>query len=425
MDAATPRPKPTEKQLAFMDWEQGLFLHFGIRTFYEGVKDWDGSDMDAAAFMPSELSCSQWMEAASEAGFNYAVLTAKHHDGFALWPTRYSGYSVANSPWKDGQGDVVREFIEACHQHGVKPGLYYSPAEPSLLKAEWSADDYDEYFLNQVSELLANYGPIEIIWFDGCGSEEHEYDWERIIGEIRRMQPGIRIFNMGDPDIRWIGNEAGIAPLRNWNEVDSLPYSIRTDKKEQVANDGGVLWLPGECDFRMRQENWFYSDSDEETVKSLDELMGLYYYSVGRGANLLLNIGPDRRGLLPDKDTARLLEFGREIRGRFARPFARGADFAHTELQYSFSKPEPFLLNHVILSENLMEGQAVTGFGIYIKANSYMPPICVYEGKTIGHKAICVFPTVSAYEVTVEITDYVHACKMEDIQLFYIVGGQA
>jgi alpha-L-fucosidase len=419
MDKLREKLRPSEKHLSFLNWEMGLFLHFGIRTFYEGYKDWDGKEMNPDAFHPTELNCEQWMETAAQAGFQYAVFTAKHHDGFATWPTQYSPFSVTASPWKDGKGDVVQEFVQACRKFGIKPGLYYSPAEYSLIKSEWTASDYDDYFLNQLRELLTGYGPIEVIWFDGSGSEEHEYDWSRIIGEIRRMQPGIRIFNMGDPDIRWIGNEAGIAPLDNWNEVDSVPFSILTEMKDGLGAEG-TLWLPGECDFRMRLENWFYSEHDEDTVKSVDELMGLYYYSVGRGANLLINIGPDRRGLLPGKDAANLLEFGEEIRKRFTNALAAFNDFQEIDGNYVYRTEKPFLIDHAVLTENMVEGQSIRSFTIFVKPFPYGEAICVYKGGTVGHKAIGRFPTVRTCEVIVEIDHSEGSYRLEEIQLFHV-----
>lgn len=417
--------KPTDKQLSFMDWELGLFLHFGIRTFYEGHEDWDGKFMPPAGFRPTALDCSQWLATAQAAGCKYAVFTAKHHDGFALWPTRYSDYSVSASPWKDGMGDVVREYVEACRQYKIKVGLYYSPADDTVNKQGWTADSYDEFFLRQVSELLTQYGTVDVLWFDGCGSENHAYDWPRIVKEIRRLQPGILLFNMGDPDIRWIGNEAGIAPLFNWNEADALRSSIRTDRAD--ALNGGSRWLPGECDCRIRQDRWFYSEHDGHTVKSVGELMGLYDYSVGRGANLLINIGPDRRGLLPEEDAGRLLAFGEAVRRRFSRPIAGMRQFRIREgeagtTEYVYAADDPFLLDHAVLTEPLQEGQSVKRFEIGIMPYPYGEEIAVYAGRTVGHKAICRFPVIRTREVVVRILDRVLPHGLSDIQLYHAEG---
>ncbi|HEY3377454.1 MAG TPA: alpha-L-fucosidase [Armatimonadota bacterium] len=409
-----PTVIPTAKQLAFQDWEFGIFLHYGIRTFYEGHRDWDGKPMPAAGFNPEHLDCDQWAHTAKEAGARYMVLTAKHHDGFANWPSRYTDYSVASSPWKDGHGDVVREFTDACRRHGLHIGLYYSPADAaSPIYADPSA--YDNYFIDQISEILTGYGEIDMLWFDGCGSEGHTYDWARIIGEIRRMQPGIRIFSMGDPDYRWVGNESGIAPLPSWNTVDAVPFSVLTQELDPVP---APAWLPAECDVRMRYENWFYSDQDEDTVKSVAELMGLYYYSVGRGCNLLLNIGPDRRSMLPDKDSARLLEFGAEIRRRFGTPLATLADCREIDGGWAYLAEDPFQLDHVVLQEDLTAGEHMRRFAVQIvTAHTKTDPITIFEGYNIGHKAICSFPPLTCRGVRVVIQEADGPVRLRALEL--------
>ena len=191
---------PTKQQLSFLDWEMGAFFHFGIRTFYEGHRDWDGKAMDLKAFLPTGLDCENWIRTIKEAGLTYAILVCKHHDGFANWPSKYTEYSVANTPWKDGKGDVVQEFVAACRKYDIKVGLYYSPAEAGFQ--ERSPKEHDDYFISQIGELLSNYGKIDYLWFDGCGSEGHEYDKKRIITAIRSLQPEILIFGMWDPDTR-------------------------------------------------------------------------------------------------------------------------------------------------------------------------------------------------------------------------------
>ncbi|MFC4811109.1 alpha-L-fucosidase [Paenibacillus sp. GCM10023250] len=398
-----PRVVPTAKQLAFQDWEFGLFLHFGLRTFYEGYADFDERPMTPEAFNPVRLDCEQWIRAAKVAGMTYAVLTAKHHDGFSNWPSKYSRFTVAASPWKDGRGDVVREYVDACRKHGLKAGLYYSPFDGSADFYTQDAKAYDDYFVNQITELLSGYGDIDILWFDGCGSEDHTYDWNRIIGTIRGLQPDILIFNMGDPDFRWIGNEDGIAPVPCWNVADSADFSIYTEEKERF---GERLWLPAECDVQMRAngKSWFYSDEDEHLVKSVDELMGLYYLSVGRGANLLLNIGPNREGLLPAKDTAHLARFGEEIRRRFGSPLATLADFARQGRQWRYVAAESRLIDHIVLQEDLTDGERALAFTVSIVSAKSRRTVAVYEGRNIGHKAIVRIPAVKAAGVIVEVT---------------------
>ena len=411
------RAVPTPRQLEYQDWEFGVFLHFGIRTFYEGHRDWDGKAMDPAAFDPSELDCDQWAATAKQAGARYMVLTAKHHDGFANWPSTSTEFSVAASRWKAGRGDVIREFTDACRRHGLACGLYYSPAE-------WKNPDfndpkeYDEYFVRQISEILTGYGQIDILWFDGCGSEGHEYDWPRICAEIRRMQPNVLIFNMGDPNFRWVGNESGLAPLPCWNTVTGVDFSVRTAEQEEVGGEQGV-WLPAECDCRMRERNWFFEEADVHTVKSVEELMGLYYYSVGRGANLLLNLGPDRRGLLPEPDATRLLEFGAEVRRRFSQPIARTGDFQRDGATWRCQFAEPTRIDHVVLQEDLTAGESVRRFSIWHGARpAGQTPIRLYEGRSIGHKAICRFPLVKAGGIAVEIDEADGEVSLRSVEAF-------
>jgi alpha-L-fucosidase len=407
---------PTSRQLEYQDWEFGLFLHFGIRTFYEGYEDWDGRPMSAARFDPSALDCDQWMVTAKQAGMRYAVLTAKHHDGFANWPTRFTDFSVSFSPWKNGQGDVIREFTDACRRHDIHTGLYYSPADWHYPYEDPRA--YNDYLLGQITELLTDYGEIDILWFDGCGSEEREYDWPRIIGRVRYLQPNVLVFNMGDPDFRWVGNEAGLAPVPCWNTVDAVPFSIRREGAE-VIGDAQPRWLPAECDCRLRDRNWFYSDRDENTIKSLRELLGLYQYSVGRGCTLLLNVGPDRRGLLPDADVQRLRELGQALERRFGRALASLDAFQVGENEWTLWDARPVLIDCAVIQEDLRSGEHARRFAIEIwPAPHGNTPIVVYEGENIGHKAICQFPPVRARRVRLIVTRADEPVRLRALDLY-------
>lgn len=414
--SVTTRITPTAKQLAFQDWEFGLFLHYGLRTFYEGYVDFDKRPMHTSAFQPANLDCRQWIRTAKEAGMQYAVLTAKHHDGFSNWPSMYSKFTVAQTPWKDGQGDVIREFTDACREYGVKAGLYYSPFDGSADFYSQDAKAYDDYFVNQITELLGNYGEIDILWFDGCGSEDHEYDWPRIIKEIRRLQPNILIFNIGDPDFRWVGNEDGIAPIPCWNVADSTAFSILTDDTDKL---GERLWLPAECDVQLRR-NWFYSDSDEDSIKSLDELIGLYYLSVGRGANLLLNIGPDRDGRLPEPDTSRLLAFGAEIRRRFDKPIAAIGQFKEEDGRWTYQADQAHLIDHIVIEEDMSGGESVRSFAVTIVSGKSQRPVRIYEGRNIGHKAIIRIPAVKVKGVILEVTDSEGTPIIRNLSVHYV-----
>lgn len=406
------RRTPSKRQLEFLDWEFGAFFHFGIRSFYPGHRDWDDRPMDLKKFNPDHLDCEDWIRTIHEAGAKYAILVCKHHDGFANWPTKYSDYSVANTPWKDGKGDVVREYVDACRKYAVKVGLYYSPAQWGGQTAFENGTEYDDYFINQITELLGNYGKIDYLWFDGCGSENHEFDQERIIRTIRSLQPEILIFNMWDPDTAWIGNEDGYAPMSNSNFRDSVDFSVLTDEKTQMET---VAFLPAECDFKMRSA-WFDCEPNVHTVKTVEELLGIYEMSVGRGANMLLNIGPDCHGQLPEPDKRRILEFGEALRERYGTPVSEfGEVCSDGENRWSISLSgfseeyqdditgQP-LINRVVLMEDMMAGGEVSSFRIFAHMPASRPKTtCVYKGDTIGHKAICVFPAIRTGKLTVEL----------------------
>ena len=418
----------SKKQLDFLDWEFGAFFHFGIRSFYPGRKDWDGIEMPAEGFMPTELDCEQWITTVKAAGATYAILTCKHHDGFAVWPSAYSKYSVANSPWRDGKGDVVKEFTDACRKHGLKVGLYYSPAQWGSHAIPFkNGREYDDYFINQLGELLTNYGKIDYLWFDGCGSEGHEYDRARIVSEIYRMQPEILTFCDPEwtPGVRWVGNEDGYASLNNPLVVSSTDFSELATEEQKLSQ---AAFLPSECDCKLRA-TWFY-DLNEETIKSVDELFGMYEMSVGHGSNFLLNIGPDNRGLLPEADVKRVLELGERIRTayttpvRYTAPVKNGDVYTveHMDLAADWDIPrEERLSNRLVICEDLTNGQSITSFRIY----AYLPyykhkKILVYEGRTVGHKAICPFGAIRASKFEVEITGCEGEHSLTDIRAYYV-----
>lgn len=418
-----------KKKLEFLDWEFGVFFHFGIRSFFPGHKDWDGKEMPMEAFNPTELDCENWLKTAKAGGATYAILTCKHHDGFALWPTKYSEYSVAGSRWKDGKGDVVREFVDACRKVGLKVGLYYSPAQWGKYAISFkNAEEYDGYFINQIRELLTGYGKIDYLWFDGCGSEGHEYDKTRIVKAINEYQPDILTFcdPEWNPGVRWIGNEDGYASLNNPLVVSSTDFSELATEEQKLSS---AMFLPAECDCKIRN-TWFYDDN-EETLKSVDELFGMYEMSVGHGSNFLLNIGPDNRGLLPEADTERFLALGKRIRASYGQPLDFSAPvkegdtyiITHKEMdEPSWEMPtENHLSNTIIISEDLTQGQRITSFSVYAYLPHYKKKkIQVFEGKTVGHKVFCKFSPIRAtkYEVVINASDGEH--RITDIKAFYV-----
>ena len=418
-----------KKQVEFLSWEYGMFFHFGIRSFYPGHVDWDNKDMPPEKFNPTELDCEQWIKTAKEAGATYAILTTKHHDGFALWPSKYSNYSVAQTPWKQGKGDVVREFVDACRKYDLKVGLYYSPAQWGKYSIPFDDEKaYDDYFINQITELLTNYGKIDYLWFDGCGSEGHEYDRERIVKAMNEMQPDLLTFCDPEwtPGVRWVGNEDGYASLNNPLVVSSTDFSELATEEQKLSE---AVFLPSECDCKLRA-TWFY-DLNEDTIKSLDELFGMYEMSVGHGSNFLLNIGPDNRGLLPEADAERFLALGKRIRASYGQPLdffapVKEGDtyiITHKEMdEPSWEMPtENHLSNTIVISEDLTNGQKISSFSVYAYLPHYKKKkIQVFEGKTVGHKVFCKFSPIRAtkYEVVINASDGEH--RITDITAFYV-----
>lgn len=405
--------------LRFLEWEKGIFFHFGIRTFNEERRDWDYVDMPIDTFNPRELDCRQWAKAVKDAGFTYAVMTTKHHDGFCMWQTEYSDYSLKNCAWRDGKGDVVKEYLEAMREYDIKTGLYYSPADQIVFNQELSEEDHNALIRNHIRELCRNYGEIDYLWFDNCGSEKCRYDWDRVMtGCIRPTQPNTIVNSNGDTQSCWIGNEAGYAPepCKYIHDLEAYGGEERVSKKLLDEAEDGKFWSPTECDFMLDERSWFYNSKRKN--KSLEVLMGIYYYSVGRGVNLLMNVAPDQRGLIPDDDVARLQEYGCEIRTRFADPVAKLADFEREENTFVLKFEGPKEITQVVLKEDIAEGHKVRKFNI--TAQPYLhskEKIQLFQSTGIGHKAICQFPIIYLQELYIEIEEAEGEFNITDIEV--------
>ena len=299
--------RPGPQQMAWQDLEIGVLVHFGPNTFMD--REWGDGAADPRVFAPAQLDAGQWAAAARAAGARYLIL-AKHLDGFCLWPSRQTKYSVAASPWKGGQGDLVREVSDACRQQGLRFGVYLSPWDRHEPSYKDNAA-YDNYYARQVTELASRYGPLTEWWLDGAGSEGHVYGFERYIRTLRTYQPNALVFAdvglLPWADIRWAGNESGFAAEENWNVVDA--YRV-------------LRWRPAECDTPLRERHWFWHPNDERSLKPLDKLLEHYHQSVGRGAQLVLGLAPDDSGLIPVSDAARLREFGDALRRIYGRNLA-------------------------------------------------------------------------------------------------------
>ncbi len=415
-------PVPTPRQLAWQRMEYGMFCHFGINTFHN--QEWTDGTKPPDSFLPTAFNGRQWAEAAHASGMQYLIITAKHHDGFAIYPTNHGAYNVKASPWREGKGDALREVADACHELGLMFGVYLSP---------WDRHDplytdppaYDERFKAMLGELLTWYAPVGEVWFDGAGSEGHVYDWEGYYQHIRKLAPEALIAICG-PDIRWVGNEDGLAPDTLWNThevVNPIPG-------ETGANE--VRWWPAECDVPIRKGQWFYHTDSEHNLRSLDELLEIYYRSVGRGAALLLNVSPDRRGLLPESDTRRLEELWDVVSETFKNNLAENATLHASHIrgdskQYGpgclvdnnqntfwsvhddtlcawvevdFREPKSF--DRLMVQEHIALGQRVQAHEIQVFVNDHWQSIA--QSTTIGYKRIHILPPTTAQKVRLHIT---------------------
>jgi len=373
-----------------------MFCHFGINTFCD--QEWGEGTDSPRLFNPTALDARQWVRTAKQAGFRYFILTAKHHDGFCLWPTATTEYSIKASPWHGGAGDVVRECADACREEGIGFGIYVSPWDRNAACYSDPAA-YDDFYAAQLTELLTGYGPLVEVWFDGAGSEGREYDWKRIIGLVKRYQPQAMIFNMGAPTIRWVGNEDGVAPYPCWNTAETARVSMFTDAQLKWLPETPA-WLPAECDVPIRKKHWFWHPNDESSLLSLDELMDVYYRSVGHGATLLLNVSPDNRGLFPDADSERLLEFGEEIRRRFGKPLTEAA--AETGRLEAELEP-PAVVDHAVLMEDIRHGERVLDYALEALVDGKW--IELVRGSAIGHKKIDRFAPVQTGRLRLNVLE--------------------
>lgn len=331
---------PSPAQIAWHRLEFYGFVHFSVNTFTD--REWGMGDEDPSIFEPTELDCREWARVAKEAGMRGLILTAKHHDGFCLWPSRFTKHSVASSRWRGGKGDVVRELADACREEGVRLGLYLSPWDCN--HTDYGRSAYVEFYRNQLTELLTEYGPIFEVWFDGAnggrgyyGGARGErridpksyYEWPKTFALVRKLAPHAVVFSDAGPDVRWIGNEAGAASAVTWQTIDTEgTFPGAADESKLSRGDpAGARWVPPEADVSIRP-GWFYHAAEDDRVKSPSELVDLYFGSVGRGANLLLNVPPDRRGHFHENDVRSLRGLRAALDDLFAKNRAAGAHVA-------------------------------------------------------------------------------------------------
>ena len=427
---------PSARQLAWYETGFYAFVHFTVNT-YTGL-EWGLGTEPESIFNPTELDCGSWVEAIKSAGMKGIILTAKHHDGFCLWPSDYTEHSVKNSPWKDGKGDVVRECAQACRRGGIRFGVYLSPWDHN--SPYYGTEAYNDYYCNQLTELLTGYGEIFAVWFDGaCGEgpngRRQVYDFDRYIALIRKYQPNAVIFNDFGPDVRWCGNEAGKARRAEWAVV---PHDLcfRCEKQTgdgPMAGDLGYLYNTEECigdisviqyahglsfcgaeiDMSIRP-GWFYHENEEP--HPLERLVSTYINSVGSNTAFNLNIPPMPNGRFNEKDVRRLGELGEALRSRFGEekkvPYiCEKTVLSDTQARITLTLPEKTRIAYVELDEDIAKGQRVEQFRIMAEEK------CVYQGYTIGYRKICPLEA-DTDRITIEILSARDTVELREIIIY-------
>jgi len=438
-------PVPTLTQLAWQQLEYYAFVHFGMNTFTD--HEWGEGRAHPDLFNPTALDCRQWARAAKEAGMKGIIITAKHHDGFCLWPSETTTYSVKDSKWRDGRGDVLQELSAACREYGLKFGVYISPWDRN--HPLYGTPKYNRVYKDQWRELLTNYGDVFEAWLDGANDNKKRmvYDFDGFFETIRRHQPNAVIFSDAGPDIRWVGNEKGIAGETNWSTRDNegaFP-GFADQKALNTGDEDGASWLPAECDVSIRP-GWFYHANEDDKLKSVAQLMEIYYSSVGRNANLLLNIGVDRRGLVNEHDVARLMEFkqAREeafrtnlAKGKITATNVRGNDRTYGAEKVLDGNPQTYWaaddgvttatleidfghevdFNCFLVQENIALGQRVKRFSLQIWDGSSYETIA--HQTTIGYKRIVRFPAVKTSKLKFTIEEAKACPTITNIEIYH------
>ncbi len=423
---AAPFPLPTRQQLAWHETEFYLFMHFGPNTFTD--KEWGEGTEPEDLFNPSQLDCRQWCRVAKVAGAKGIIITAKHHDGFCLWPSKYSKHTVRESKWRNGEGDVLKELSKACREYGLKLGIYISPWDRN--HPDYGTEKYNDVFAGMLKEVLKDYGNIWELWWDGAngegpGGKKQVYDWRRFENLVRDISPRTVVFSDIGPDIRWAGNENGFAGDPNWNFLDTAGFKRGTGSPSMDTlnhgNYNGQHWMPAECDVSIRP-GWFWHAGEDDKIKTPRQLFNIYLKSVGRGANLLLNVPPDQAGLIGEKDMNALMEFKKMRDENFddnllktARIFyefkpkdvtfrtvdSSGAFGANLQ-NFIVELPAETTINCIMLREAIHLGQTIRKFTVvFYKGNKIIGEI---KGNSVGRKRILTFPakTITSFRVSLE-----------------------
>lgn len=425
---------PASKQLAWHDLEFYLFMHFGPNTFTD--EEWGHGTEDPNLFHPTALDCRQWARIARDAGAKGIIITAKHHDGFCLWPSKFSTHTVRESQWRNGKGDVLADLAKACKEYGLLMGIYISPWDRN--HPQYGSEGYNDIYVQTMQEAVAAYGPVFEMWWDGANGEgpngkKQVYDFARFEQVIQSIAPQAVVFSDIGPDIRWVGNEQGIAGETNWNLLDTAGFRRGAGGPPldtlNAGNVNGKNWIPAECDVSIRP-GWFYHAKEDASVKTPEALMRLYLQSVGRGANLLLNVPPDRRGLIHENDAASLAGF-RQLRESFYQNdlthrfqlavSSHCNDFSPALLldsnrttywaaraedaspRITLTSRQPITFNTIVLEEYLEAGQRIRAFTVEAEWDGAYREVA--RATTVGHKRIIQFPRIMAQSLRITFTD--------------------
>ncbi|QZT35953.1 alpha-L-fucosidase [Halosquirtibacter xylanolyticus] len=437
-------PTPAPRQLAWQEMEFYAFIHFSMNTFTDD--EWGYGDKSPKLFNPTDLDCRQWARVCKEAGMKGIILTAKHHDGFCLWPTNTTDYSIKQSPWRDGQGDLVKELREACDEYGLKLGIYLSPWDRN--NKAYGTPEYINIFRDQLRELLTQYGDVFEVWFDGAnggdgyygGAREKRkidrktyYDWENTYKIVRELQPNACLFSDAGPDVRWVGTEEGFANKTNWSTLrrdevwPGWPHYVQL----RSGHEDGNYWVPAEVNTSIRP-GWFYHKKEDNKVKTLPHLMDIYYHSIGRNGTFLLNLPLDRRGQIHPTDVKQLVALGKQIKADFHDEVSKSAktitasnvrgnsetfgtqtlldndlntywatDDTISSALITMTFDQPVTFNRVLLQENIQLGQRVQKFSVEIWKDNRWKEIA--QETTIGYKRILRTPNMNTTKVRIMI----------------------
>lgn len=443
-NTVTP-PIPSLDQLKWHALEFYLFIHFGPNTFTD--KEWGHGDEPEDVFQPTQLDCRQWVRIAKDCGARGIIITGKHHDGFCLWPSKYSTHTVRESKWQEGRGDVLRDLSNACKESGLLFGVYISPWDRN--HPMYGTPAYNDVYLNTLKEVVSNYGPLFEMWWDGANGEgpngkKQVYDFHRFEKAMHEIAPNTLIFSDIGPHIRWVGNENGIAGSTNWNLLDTTGFkrglgAPPTDTLNQ-GNENGAQWIPAECDVSIRP-GWFYHENENAKVKTPEQLFDLYLKSVGRGANLLLNVPPDRRGLIHPADSAALMGFRSLADHNFRNDLVRKAkiqierdghwrktkklqdgkietyEVLEDNARAAITWRKPMTINAITLQESIAQGQKVKRFHLLFYRGDQL--INEIQGTTIGRKRILTFPEVAVDSVIVQIQAAKAPAMIGEVRAYY------